>query len=236
MRQSILCPQRHQGLSVYLDGWHVPAPLGEDRCQHFRIRHAGDMGDLVGQGERRVHPVPGLVGIAQTPESQRVDEARNHARVKATQEGKRVVLGSAVEAQTLLQVHMGGDRFAQIKPDAAQGMLGHQAADGGRLVVRQIEELLRQGRCCPELRLYAIIPTESMEHLEALPWLPYLLTQRVRPAVDLMPFWVSKTFGNDHGRPQGELQCRVSSCCARSGLSGSVASNASPLVRMAIAS
>src|SRR5215468_1247337 len=50
-------------------------------------------------------------------------------------------------------------------------------------------------------------PVEALERLAALPWLPYLLTQREGPGVALAHFRHRVPLRRHQSRPQGEQQC-----------------------------
>ena len=57
----------HQGFGMCLRRRHVSAAMGKYGGTELRIRQAGDMLQLPGQGQRLLTPLVGLIRIAQPP-------------------------------------------------------------------------------------------------------------------------------------------------------------------------
>ena len=81
---------------------------------------------LLGQGERLVAPLQGLVRIAKKPQGQGCIGEASHPRVMPVQEGMGAVLLGVVEGNPLLQVLSGWSKLSQIEQGHPQRIVGLQ--------------------------------------------------------------------------------------------------------------
>src|SRR5262245_30663577 len=96
--------------------------------------------------------------------------------------------GGVTEAQTFLQMGSGHDRVTPIERYMPQVYIALLPQGRVVLVWPQAEELLAHLVSQAQLGLENMKLGEALERLAALPRLPYLLTQRVGPGVDLAHF------------------------------------------------
>ena len=82
------------------------------------------MGELLGQGQRRLAAGHRLVGVAEEPEGQRREHAATHPRVVPTVErGMGAVPLRIIEAHPLFQVRPGGGQLAAREQAGPQGVV-----------------------------------------------------------------------------------------------------------------
>ena len=100
------------------------------------------MRQSVGQGERRVAALQGLVRIAKGPECHgRIAEAPCPG-ILPVEEGMRAVLLRIVEGDTLLQVGQGRDELAKTEQAISQGPIALQTEGRVVLALPQGKEFL----------------------------------------------------------------------------------------------
>src|SRR5262245_41188246 len=100
----------------------------------------------------------------------------------------------------------GGDRVTPKELYKPQVHIALQHQGPVVLVLRQAEELLAQLASHAHLGLEKIKPGEPLKHLAALLRLPYLLTQRVGPGVDLAHFRSPVPLSRHQWLPQKKQQ------------------------------
>ena len=164
------------------------------------------MRQLLGQGERLVAPLQGLVRIAKKPQGQgRIGEA-SHPGVMPVEEGMGAVLLGVVEGNALLQVRAGRGKLSQTEQGRPQRIVGLQEESRVLHALGQAQELLPQLARRLELRPHQIKHPQSPQHREELRGLPHLLAQLPRPGVGLFHFRGRIALGGHQRRAQGELQ------------------------------
>ena len=77
-------------------------------------RQAEGVRQFLGQGERFVASLQGLVRIAKRPQNQGCNGQAGHPRVKAIAEGMGTVLLRIIEGNALLQVCLGRGQLSQL--------------------------------------------------------------------------------------------------------------------------
>ena len=136
------------------------------------------VGELLGQGQRRLAAGQRLVGVAEEPEGRRGAIAAAHPRiVPAVERGMGAVPLRIIEPQPLFLVHPGGGQLAATEQAGPQGMVGLQQEVRVSQALGQAEELLPQRPHRLIVAALVIHQPETPQHAEELGRLPHLLTQ-----------------------------------------------------------
>src|SRR5215510_741185 len=108
VRQSLHGGEGHQGVSASVRGRDVPAGLREDDGKELGMCQTGSMPDLLGQGERFLTSLLGLIAIAKPPEDLGYPGEVGGPEMMPSMEGRAGELRGSIEGETGLQVGPGG--------------------------------------------------------------------------------------------------------------------------------
>src|SRR4030095_4428956 len=146
------------------------------------------MPELLGQGQRLLTPLLGLVGIPQLPEWSENPCIACEPGVKPTSEewggGRR----DSRELQTLLKVGTGGDEVPEVERVPAHNHMARLHQDRILLALCQVEELPTQLFAAAQVPVPVMKADEAPERPEELAGLCHLLAQRVGPAIGFPGF------------------------------------------------
>jgi len=152
---------------------------------------------LVGQGEGLMGFLEGAVWIAKMQQSRRLVGEAVHTEVSHIEESERVMLGSIVEGNPLLQMCSGGGQLSEPEQDYALHSVGEQEGNRSLNSLGQMPDLLCELTRYLELPPYTIKRSEPPQHRKELRSFSYLPAQIPRPSVSVFHFWGCVAFGSD---------------------------------------
>ena len=209
------------GLGACLGQGRLPAQVMQHGSPVQGDGQTQGVGELLGQGQRRLAAGHRLVGVPEEPEGRASAIAATHPRVvPAVERGMGAVPLRIIEPQPLFLVRPGGGQLAASEQGGPQGVVGLEQEVRVLEALGQAEELLSQR---PHRLIFAarvIHHPESPQHAEELRRLPHLLTQLAGAGVQPFHLWGAT------GPWWPATPCRGSSArpapagCARGSLAG----------------
>src|SRR5215510_15049214 len=164
------------------------------------------MTELLGQGQRLLTPLLGLVGITQLPEWSENPRIACDPGVKPTSEewggGRR----DSRDLQTLLEVGTGRDEVAEVERVTSYNHMARLHQVRIRLALCQVEELPTQRFAGAQAPVPVMKSDEAPERPEEVAGLSHLLAQRVGPAIGFSGFVRGHAPGNHQQLSQYELE------------------------------
>src|SRR5712692_8538795 len=139
---------------------------------------------ILGQDNRLVAPLQGLVRMAKQPQGPgRIEPAAHPGVMPAVENSMRAMLLGVVKGYALLCVCTSRDQFPKPKRSGPQCMVSLQKERGVLGVLGQSQELLPQLTCSLRPTAKIIIHPQSPQHWEELRRFSHLPTQLSRSGV-----------------------------------------------------
>ena len=146
------------------------------------------MTEVLGQGQRLLTPLLGLVGIAQLPEGSENPRIAGDPGVQPTGKEQGGGRRDGRELQTLLKVGTGRDEVPEVERIPAHHHMARLHQDRIRLALCQVEELPPQRFAGAQPPVPVMKPDEAPERPEEQAGLSPLLAERVGSAVGFSGF------------------------------------------------
>ena len=125
LRKLLVGRDGHGGLGACLGQGRLPAQVMQHGSPVQGNGETQGVGELLGQGQRRLAAGHRLVGVPEEPEGRRRAIAATHPRVvPAVERGMGAVPLRIIEPQPLFLVHPGGGQLAASEQAGPQGVVG----------------------------------------------------------------------------------------------------------------
>ncbi len=177
--------------------WRLPAQVMQHGSPAQGHGETQGVGELLGQGQRRLDADHRLVGVPEEPEGMRRLHAATHPRVvPAVERGMGAVPLRIIELHPLFQVWPGGSQLAAREQGGPQRVVGLEQQVRVLEALGQAEELLPQRPPRLIFSAYPIRMPEPQQHAEELQRLSHLLTQLTGAGIQPFHLWGRLALGD----------------------------------------